>query len=133
METNKSSQTVKDLRSLAKQRGLTGYTRLTKAELSQLIKNSESLIDGRFKVTGVYNPRKPPREGTVRWLKSRAKALGFTGISRYSKEELERLIHNPQLADLPVSRLRDLLQHWTGREQLISACLLYTSPSPRDS
>ena len=109
---NKSSQTVKDLRSLAKQRGLTGYTRLTKAELSQL-------IDG-----GLHNPRKPAKEGTVDWLRAKVKSLGYKNYGKLSKEQLTKLVDEgrapARMSDRTKAELIHLAYAQATREQLLT-------------
>jgi len=71
--------TVENLRRIAKGRGLTGYSKMKKANLMSLLGNIAS---------------SPPKvkSPTVSRLRERAKRLGFTGYSKMKKANLKKML-----------------------------------------
>lgn len=71
--------TVENLRRIAKGRGLTGYSKMKKANLMSLLGNIAST---------------PPKvkSPTVNRLRERAKRLGFTGYSKMKKANLKQML-----------------------------------------
>ena len=71
--------TVENLRRIAKGRGLTGYSKMKKANLMSLLGNIASTLPK------VKSP-------TVNRLRERAKRLGFTGYSKMKKANLKQML-----------------------------------------
>lgn len=74
---NMHAKTVKELRAIAKERGLRGYSRLRKSDLVALLAGDAVL---------------PKREPTVADLRTQCKERGMRGYSRLTKPALVKLL-----------------------------------------
>ena len=84
-ENNNRIRSIKELKAEAKNRGYTGYSKLNRAQLTDLL-NPEELID----LPIPENNRKPP---TIDQLKAVAKRRGFTWYSKLNKAQLIDLVN----------------------------------------
>ena len=80
-----NQMTVKDLRALAKDNGLRGYSKLKKSELISFIRDNLKLKPTK---------RKPLKPMTVKELRALAKDNGLRGYSRLKKSELISFIRD---------------------------------------
>ena len=105
-----NNQTIKELRAIAKERGLKGYYKLRKAEL----------------VTLLETPQRPPRRP------GQKKALDKVTILPKPEEmdsfELKEMTKSRSVVKSKLNEWYDWLVGYVPK-----SCLLYTSPSPRDS
>ncbi len=78
------SPTVPELRQMAKNRGLTGYSKLKKANLKKLLGQGSSPVRAK-------SPEARAKSPTVANLRAKAKRFGFTGYSKLKKANLKAL------------------------------------------
>ena len=82
-----SSKTVKELRNIAKEKGMVGYSRLRKADLVAFVSCEKNMISTRLKeINSVYKMDYSSK--TVKELRNIAKEKGMVGYSRLRKAEL---------------------------------------------
>ena len=91
MEGNK--MTVVELKAMAKQKGLSGYSKLKKQELIQLLGLNKVVDKVQNKTKNTHNVSK--KNMTVLELKALAKKEGFSGYSKLKKQELIDLLASP--------------------------------------
>ena len=83
------SPTVVNLRKMAKNRGLTGYSKLKKANLKSLL--------GQGSPVRAKSPVARAKSPTVANLRAKAKRFGFTGYSKLKKANLKALFKGPKV------------------------------------
>jgi predicted transcriptional regulator len=86
---NPKSPTVVNLRKMAKNRGLTGYSKLKKANLKALL--------GQGSPVRAKSPVARAKSPTVANLRAKAKRFGFTGYSKLKKANLKALFKGPKV------------------------------------
>jgi len=92
-DNNNRFRSIKELKAEAKNRGHTGYSKLNRAQLTDLL-NPEKLID----LPIPENNRKAP---TIEQLKAEAKRRGFTRYSKLNEAQMIDLV-NPLNKPEPV-------------------------------
>ena len=110
---NNRNRSIKELKAEAKNRGHTGYSKLNRAQLTDLL-NPEKLID----LPIPENNRKAP---TIDQLKAEAKRRGFTRYSKLNKAQLIDLVNPlnepkpkisvPVLTPKPVKKMERVKQY----------------------